>query len=252
MTSISIRPAEQPITEDDAFIRRAVSSASTPALMMSLVHASGDRSLLDGAIRPRTTTWASAGLLARNRQQLDLQESHLRRAIALNPNYAPARQWLSQYLVDIGRFNEALVEAERAVEIDPFSSKLNEVFGSCWSARETFRRRKSTSRKAVAVDPTFPGSYAELGRMKAYVQNRFVDAVPLARRAAELDPGNPALVADLFGLYMDLGDYGQADREVRVLLDRWPSDWRTLGSAAYVKMIRGEMEGATRDARGCS
>jgi 4-hydroxyacetophenone monooxygenase len=53
MTSISIRPAELPITEDDAFIRSAVASASTPALMMSLVHVSGDRSLLDGPIRPR-------------------------------------------------------------------------------------------------------------------------------------------------------------------------------------------------------
>ena len=53
MTSISIRPAEQPIVEDDAFIRRAVSAASTPALMMSLVHVSGDRGLLDGPIRPK-------------------------------------------------------------------------------------------------------------------------------------------------------------------------------------------------------
>jgi 4-hydroxyacetophenone monooxygenase len=53
MTSIAIRPAESPITEDDVFIRRAVSGASTPALMMSLIHASGDRSLLDGSIRPR-------------------------------------------------------------------------------------------------------------------------------------------------------------------------------------------------------
>ena len=54
MATISIRPAEDPITEDDAFIRRAVASASTPALMMSLIHVSGDRSLLDGEIRPRT------------------------------------------------------------------------------------------------------------------------------------------------------------------------------------------------------
>ena len=42
MTSISIRPAEQPITEDDAFIRRAVAPASMPTLMMSLVHVTGD------------------------------------------------------------------------------------------------------------------------------------------------------------------------------------------------------------------
>src|SRR5262245_20375502 len=53
MTSISIRPVEQPIVEDDAFIRRAVSAATTPALMMSLIHASGDRGLLDGPVRPK-------------------------------------------------------------------------------------------------------------------------------------------------------------------------------------------------------
>ena len=193
--------------------------------------------------------WASAGLLARNRRQPDLQERHLRRAIELNPNYAPARQWLSQYLVDIGRLNEALVEAERAVELDPFSSKLNEVLGSLQISAGNFQKAEVYFLKAVSVDPTIPGSYAELGRMKAYVQNRFVDAVPLARRAAELDPGNPALVADLFSLYMDMGDYGQADRALRVLLDRWPNDWRTLGSAAYLNMIRGDMEGVTRDAK---
>jgi 4-hydroxyacetophenone monooxygenase len=53
VTTISIRPSEEPITENDEFIRRAVHVASTPALMMSLIHMSGDRGLLDGTIRPR-------------------------------------------------------------------------------------------------------------------------------------------------------------------------------------------------------
>jgi 4-hydroxyacetophenone monooxygenase len=42
-----------PITEDDSFIAAALESASTPTLMMSLIHTTGDTSLLDGIIRPK-------------------------------------------------------------------------------------------------------------------------------------------------------------------------------------------------------
>ena len=45
-------PADAPITEDDAFVAAALEHASIPTLMMSLVHLTGDPSLLHGAIRP--------------------------------------------------------------------------------------------------------------------------------------------------------------------------------------------------------
>ena len=45
--------AHAPITEDDAFIAAALERASIPTLMMSLVHLTGDSSLLRGAIRPK-------------------------------------------------------------------------------------------------------------------------------------------------------------------------------------------------------
>jgi 4-hydroxyacetophenone monooxygenase len=47
-----LRPAAQPITEDDAFLAKALEGASIPTLMMSLVHLTGDARLLDGPIRP--------------------------------------------------------------------------------------------------------------------------------------------------------------------------------------------------------
>lgn len=46
--------ASRRITEDDAFIERVLQDASIPTLMMSLVHLTGDTSLLRGPIRPRT------------------------------------------------------------------------------------------------------------------------------------------------------------------------------------------------------
>ena len=40
------------IPEDDAAIAQALEDASIPTLMMSMIHMSGDTSLLDGDIRP--------------------------------------------------------------------------------------------------------------------------------------------------------------------------------------------------------
>jgi 4-hydroxyacetophenone monooxygenase len=49
------RPADEPITESDEFIADALRHASVPTLMMSLIHLTGDTSLLHGAIRPGAT-----------------------------------------------------------------------------------------------------------------------------------------------------------------------------------------------------
>jgi 4-hydroxyacetophenone monooxygenase len=48
-------PADAPIIESTAFIAAALEHASVPTLMMSLVHLTGDASLLDGPIRPGAT-----------------------------------------------------------------------------------------------------------------------------------------------------------------------------------------------------
>ena len=52
--TIHLKPAETPITEDDAFIAAALKEASTPTLMMAMIHMTGDASLLDGPDRPVT------------------------------------------------------------------------------------------------------------------------------------------------------------------------------------------------------
>jgi tetratricopeptide (TPR) repeat protein len=48
-------------------------------------------------------------------------ERDVRRAIELNPSFARAHSFYSQYLLSMGRTNEALAESKRAVELDPLS-----------------------------------------------------------------------------------------------------------------------------------
>lgn len=49
----NVKPADCIITEDDAFIARALEDASTGPLLMSLIHLTGDTDLLNGGITPR-------------------------------------------------------------------------------------------------------------------------------------------------------------------------------------------------------
>src|SRR5262249_27781272 len=48
-------------------------------------------------------------------------ESEFRRAIDINPGYATAHQWYAEYLRLMGRQEEAIVESQRALQLDPLS-----------------------------------------------------------------------------------------------------------------------------------
>jgi DNA-binding winged helix-turn-helix (wHTH) protein/TolB-like protein/Flp pilus assembly protein TadD len=63
-------------------------------------------------------------------------ERNLRRALELNPQYANARQWYAQLLLTLGRSDEALIEIEKAQEIDPLAKTVLRNKGRI----QTFRR----------------------------------------------------------------------------------------------------------------
>ena len=117
-----------------------------------------------------------------------------RRAIALNPNYATAYQW---YSADAGRLRAALTKRsasrQRAVELDPLSPIINANLGDLLEAAGRFDEAEARYRKVIEIDPSMPYSYWIIGMLRAYVLNRYVDAVPLVEKAVELDPGSPAI-----------------------------------------------------------
>ena len=71
-------------------------------------------------------------------------EQGFKHAISLNPDYAPARYLYAELLVSLGRFDEAITEAKRAVELDPISKSTNEWIGFVlYTAREYDSARES-------------------------------------------------------------------------------------------------------------
>jgi TolB-like protein len=54
-------------------------------------------------------------------------EAELKRAIQTKPGYAAARQWYAEFLIAMGRHEEAIAEMRRARELDPLSLIINSV-----------------------------------------------------------------------------------------------------------------------------
>jgi TolB-like protein/Flp pilus assembly protein TadD len=194
--------------------------------------------------------WAATGLIAENRGQFTTAEEMFRRAIALNPNFATAYQWLNMALSDQGRVEEARGFLERAVELDPLSAIINENLANQLESLGQFADAEARYRKVIEIDPSMPYPYMEMGVLKAYGRNRFVDAVTLVEKSIELDPDNPWIRSNLVQLYLDLGEDDEAERVNAEVRSRWPENEIVRTVAAITAMLRGDADAARKAAAG--
>ncbi|MEY2497883.1 MAG: hypothetical protein QOD12_1439 [Verrucomicrobiota bacterium] len=98
--------------------------------------------------------------------QLNLAGSirEYQRAIELKPNYATAHQWYgNDALVSFARFEEAIAEGKRAVELDPLSGVINADLGITLYLARRYDDSIRQSRKTLAIDPTFFYAHYNLG-----------------------------------------------------------------------------------------
>jgi serine/threonine-protein kinase len=131
-------------------------SAATTALRIDDSSAEGHASL--GAVKMDFNfDWPAA-------------ESEFDRAIALNPNYVPARRFRAWSLVWRGRAREGLQEIMRARDLDPLSLRMNYDIAEILFYSQEYDRSIEQSLKLIEMDPTFVRAYHVLGR--AYLQKK--------------------------------------------------------------------------------
>ena len=96
-------------------------------------------------------------------------EEEFARAIDLNYSYATAHHWYSEYLAGMGRFDEAVEEARRAVELDPQSLIINTNVGWIYYLAHSYDKAIEELKKTLEMDPSFFLAKALL--WQAYAQN---------------------------------------------------------------------------------
>jgi serine/threonine-protein kinase len=92
-------------------------------------------------------------------------EASYRRAIEIAPSYATAHQWYAELLVGLGRFDEARVEAQRAVQLDPLSLIMQVTLGDVLYFTRDYDRAVRTLRGVLDLNPEFPTALTDMGRM---------------------------------------------------------------------------------------
>jgi len=91
-------------------------------------------------------------------------KSEYERAIALNSNYATAHQWYGRHaLAALGRFDEAIAEGKRAVELDPLSPIINADLGVTLINARRYDDAIAQLRKTLKIDSTFYYALYDLG-----------------------------------------------------------------------------------------
>src|SRR5437763_3747501 len=82
-----------------------------------------------------------------------------KRAIELNPNDATAHHWFgNDTLAALGRFEEAIAEGKRAIELDPLSTVINVDLGVTFYYAHRYDEADTQMRTSLELDP--PSFYA--------------------------------------------------------------------------------------------
>ncbi len=157
------------LTYDEAFVREKAEASE--AIQLDDALPAGHADLANAEIN-ENWAWNTA-------------EGELKRAIGLNPNFAPAHGAYAQYLLRVGRTPEGLAEIQRELELDPVSG------------------RSSTS--------------AGLGY---YYARRYSEALAHMQRASQIQSNAADFLFPLGVIYTEKGDYAEAVHNFQQLGDQ--------------------------------
>ena len=145
--------------------------------------ASAERALrLDAQLAGAHNTLAIAKL-----QQWDWSgaDVELTAASELDPNDPVARNWRANCLAALGRFDEAVEAARRAIELDPLALAWNMGLGHMYYLARRYDEAIEQERRTLAMDPAFYMTHWILGL--AYEQKgRLAESVAALEQAVSL------------------------------------------------------------------
>lgn len=169
-------------------------------------------------------------------------EAAFKKALALNPNYAPSFQWYGEMLRQMdGRITEALQLSRMAVELDPKSAIIMNDYAEVLESADRHEEALSHYEQAIEIEPKFATGYVKVGVLKALLHGRFDEAMLEFNKALEIDPESVHAIARVSWAYLSLGDPSQAETwRNRLYTLAAENNWYSISSNAELHIYRGE------------
>ena len=171
-------------------------------------------------------------------------EAEFRHAIELNPNYATSYHWYGTLLNSEGRFQEAVVQLQRAREIDPLSPVFSPVLAVNLFLSGNESLAIEVLQKQLALTPNFAPAQVQLGELRL-MQGKLSEAILELEAARRLAPeylyclgrlgfayaraGRGDDARTILGQLLDLQDHGhEAGVEIALVLHGLGNDEEAL------------------------
>jgi Flp pilus assembly protein TadD len=160
-------------------------------------------------------------------------EREFKRALELDPNYAPAHHWYSMYLAFVGRKQQALAEAQKAYELDPLSPVVGANLAKKMQENSQYDKAIDQAKKTLELEPNSAVTHAVLGIV--YEDKKmYADAIAEYKTALQLG-GSPGEMRGLLGyVYAVTGDLRNAEKMIRELKQLWPGYARAALDLAVI------------------
>ena len=150
-------------------------------------------------------------------------ERGLRRAIALDPEYATAHHWYGLLLVRQGRDEAAVAEMRRAMELEPLSLPINVAAAGVFLYAGRLNDALTQARRALDIEPASSAAHAVYG-LTLVAQGQRAEAKPHLEHALDISGGSPTLLGALGYLAALDGDRAGARAMLgRLRQQRYPS-----------------------------
>jgi adenylate cyclase len=168
-------------------------------------------------------------------------EREFKRAIEINPSYAPAHQWYSVLLYHLGRFYECHLAGQRALELDPYSrryqaSSVDDLVIEGKTA-EAVRRYE----ELIRMYPDF-GS-VRLWKSTAHsLAGQFEEAIDEAKKFLEVDNGSWTSKLNLARVYALAGRSTEAGKLLDEAVAARKTAFVSSSDIGWVKLVLGQKE----------
>ena len=100
-----------------------------------------------------------ASLLMLSKWDWANSEKEFKLALELNPNYATAHHWYSQWFLNMGRIEEALRMISRAAELDPVSQAILKDKGLVLYYNRQYDEAIEMARRTLELDPNYAAAH---------------------------------------------------------------------------------------------
>jgi eukaryotic-like serine/threonine-protein kinase len=133
-------------------------------------------------------------------------DSEFRQSEELNPNFLTTAEAYSSYLASMGRFSEAMEEAQRGLTLDPHSANANVEIGYVLAVEGDCPKAIAQYQRTLEIDANYLIAY--IGLQGCYLKTGDYDKFVEADAQVDTIVGQPEVAAEIKKVYASSGIKG--------------------------------------------